>query len=59
MKPKHICTREDPWESDIHNYGAEHPDAKYCEQIDGWPGGDLEVYECPNCGLRFTCELPQ
>lgn len=37
-----------------------HPDAaEVGEQRDGYPGGDLQGYECPHCKEKWTEELPQ
>ncbi len=37
-----------------------HPDAKTVGRgRDGWPGGDLQDYRCPHCGLLFTVEVAQ
>lgn len=55
---RHVCTAEDPWGPEKEG-GAVHPDAKYVGEEDGWPSGDLDVYLCPNCGLRFKVEVPQ
>ena len=54
-----VCTPERPWkESD--GCPVVHPWAKEVgEQLDGWPGGDIVRYECPNCGVRWKEELPQ
>ena len=54
----HVCTKDDPWEKGKSDR-CQHPDAKETQQEDGWPGGDIVVYVCPNCSLRFKCELPQ
>ena len=59
MSERFICTKENPWS---HEKGlrATHPDAvEDGDQRDGWPSGDMQDYKCPNCGLRFTVELPQ
>lgn len=54
------CTKENPWDrSDKSGARVQHPDAVEGEQRDGWPSGDTVDYRCPNCGLKFTVELPQ
>lgn len=55
---RHACTAEDPWTPE-KSPRAYHPDAKLVGQEDGWPGGDIDTYECPHCGLRFKVELSQ
>jgi hypothetical protein len=58
-RKRYLCTEDAPWTPDKGNYTS-HPDAKAVgEQEDGWPGGDIQRYECPHCGLRFSRELPQ
>ena len=29
------------------------------DQRDGYPGGDIQRFQCPNCGLEWEQELPQ
>ena len=37
-----------------------HPNAREVgEQEDGYPGGDIQRWECPDCGARWKQELPQ
>ncbi len=56
---RHICTASDPW-SPEKCVRAEHPDAvEIGDQVNGWPGGDLQKYRCPHCGHTWTEELPQ
>lgn len=54
-----ICTARKPWKpeygtpvrhSNVHEVG---------EQMDGYPGGDIQKYRCSNCGATWTEELPQ
>lgn len=55
----YVCTAERPW---TPSFGEPvvHPDCyEVGEQRDGYPGGDLQDYKCPNCGTVFTVELPQ
>jgi len=55
---RHTCTRENPWQPDMGR--AVHPDVvEVGDQEDGYPGGDIQAYKCPHCGLRFKVELPQ
>ena len=59
-KTKRVCTKDHPWDSSWALRPVVHPDARQIgEQEPGWPGGDIVTYECPNCGLRWTKELPQ
>ena len=55
---RHVCTPDDPWTPE-KSKRADHPDAVELSQEDGYPGGDIVTYKCPNCGKRFKCELPQ
>jgi len=53
-----ICTSLNPW--DGKTVPVAHPDAKEVgEQMDGYPGGDFQMYHCPHCGKTFEIELPQ
>jgi len=54
----HTCTKDDPWREDMGKRGI-HPDAKEGSQHDGYPGGDIVKWECPNCGVHWREELPQ
>lgn len=56
---RYVCTSAEPWTPEKGEY-ATHPDAREVgDQEDGYPGGDYQRYECPNCGKRFKVELPQ
>lgn len=55
---RYVCTKEDPWTPEKGKRSC-HPDAKELFQEDNYPCGDLVYYECPHCGKKFTCELPQ
>jgi hypothetical protein len=58
MSDRFVCTADTPWTKDKGR--SVHPDAKSVgDQENGWPSGDTQDYECPNCGLRFTVELAQ
>lgn len=55
----HRCTKADPWDTSKGDL-VMHPDAyEVGRQRDGYPGGDLQDYECPHCKHRWTQELPQ
>lgn len=59
---RRICTAEKPYDAKNPDHKGfwRHPDAVAVgDQRDGWPAGDLQDFECPHCGLRFTMELPQ
>lgn len=59
MTERYLCTPEHPWAPGLPT-PVEHPDAhEVGDQRDGWPGGDLQRMRCPNCGHRWTKELPQ
>lgn len=56
------CTSDAPWDRIRGRATGDriiHPDAKETAQRDGYPGGDIVDYECPNCGVRFSVELAQ
>jgi len=53
------CRAEHIWQPGIKAFKVLHPDAVELRQEDGWPGGDVVVYECPHCKHRFRIELPQ
>ena len=55
------CTKEAPWNGDKEpNDYVRHVDAREVgEQEDGYPGGDIVRYRCPNCGTTWKTELPQ
>ena len=55
---RHVCSASDPW-SPEKTERATHPDAVYVGSRDRWPGGDIDIYDCPHCGLRFKVEAPQ
>jgi len=56
---RYVCTKDEPWSQEKGEFSA-HPDAREVgEQQDGYPGGDIVTYHCPNCNLRFKVELPQ
>ena len=55
----HICTSDDPW-TEVKGVPATHPDAKLVREHDDWYDGcDLEDYECPHCGVKWTKEIPR
>ena len=54
---RYVCTKENPWAPEKGK--ASHPDAIEIDCQDGWPGGDIAIYKCPNCGLEFECEIAQ
>ena len=61
MSERKICTKESPYNSKDKDRREkwQHPDAVSVCVWEGYPGGDIETYECPHCGLRFKVELPQ
>lgn len=53
-----VCTAETPWQPQMAR--SIHPDAAVVGLgRDGYPGGDLQDYKCPHCGLFFTVEIGQ
>lgn len=55
----YTCTKEAPWREGMPT-PVEHVGAREVgDQRDGYPGGDIVTYRCPNCGTRWTAELPQ
>ena len=53
------CRADNMWRPGVRAFKVVHPDAVELRQEDGWPGGDVVVYECPHCKHRFRIELPQ
>ena len=54
-----VCTKEHPWKPEMGT-PVQHADAyEVGDQEDGWPGGDIARYRCPNCGVEWKAELPQ
>lgn len=54
-----VCSPGRPWQP-RDGKPAIHPNASEVgEQKDGWPGGDIVTYRCPDCGVRWRSELPQ
>ncbi len=59
MSVPYVCTKDKPWVPSIKP-PVVHPDChEVGDQKDGWPGGDIQKYHCPNCGHTWTAELPQ
>jgi hypothetical protein len=53
-----LCTAADPWDQkERKGVQVAHADAVETRHRDGYPGGDLVDYECPNCKHRFSVEL--
>lgn len=55
---RHVCTADDPWMPEKGDR-AVHPSARCVRTGGGYPGGDIDVYICPHCDLRFKVEVPQ
>lgn len=58
------CTKENPMtperDSTEPGWGWYHEGLfEVGEPEDNWPCGDIQRYECPNCGISFKAELPQ
>lgn len=59
MTTPHTCTKDDPWTAEKEKT-AVHPDATCVREYDDWfDGSSFEDYECPNCGKKFTVEVPR
>ena len=59
MSDRYLCTEKAPWKPE-YGGGVMHDDVEEIgDQIDGYPGGDLQKYRCKNCGHEWTAELPQ
>ncbi len=55
----YLCTKEDPWSKEKGTPSI-HPDANLIREREDWfDGCDLEDYECPNCGMKWTTEIPR
>ena len=57
--PRYHCTAERPWTPDKGPWVVHRDAYAVGEQRNGWPAGDVQSYQCPHCGTRFTVELPQ
>lgn len=56
------CTKENPYtkERDEKDCRWSHDNAhEVGDQRDGYPGGDLVIMKCDNCGVTWEMELPQ
>ncbi|MFH1634079.1 MAG: hypothetical protein ABIG63_08720 [Chloroflexota bacterium] len=51
MGDRIACTKENP--SDVKPYKWYHPDAKLIDSFDDFWDDSYDIYECPNCGIRF------
>lgn len=58
MTDRFVCTKDNPWSKDKAER-ATHPDAKWVRDYYYEDGGGKDVYECPNCKLTFSVEIPQ
>jgi len=58
---RQICTADNPWTKEKDGRW-QHPDAIEIAEDYGKGGGvadgDFVQYECPHCGKKFWCELP-
>ncbi len=56
---RYQCTPQNPWKPGDPT-PVEHSDVEEVgEQMDGYPGGDIQRYRCRNCGQEWKEELPQ
>jgi len=53
------CTAQNPMPKDAPGKWEHEGAFEVGDQEDGWPGGDIVKYECPNCGKTWKTELPQ
>lgn len=58
LKPRHVCTKEDPWDREKGGK-AIHPDAVEVGDRDYGGGEYCVAYKCPHCGKYFEVEQPQ
>lgn len=59
---RYVCTKEQPYTPEraaLFGGRGRHPDAKRTFSEDGYPGGDLDHFHCPHCGLHFVVEVAQ
>ena len=57
MKTATICTKEAPHPVDYSEL-TQHPDAVVIDRAAHWDGTNWELLRCPNCGLRFSVQVP-
>jgi hypothetical protein len=54
---QHVCTAQHPWKEGMEP--AIHPHAvKSGKPRPVWRGGDVQGYECPDCGIYFELQDP-
>lgn len=56
---RYICTKYTPYVESKDDRKWQHPDAVEIDQLDGYPCGDIVIYQCPHCNVLFKIELPQ
>jgi len=53
-----VCSKNMPWSPELWKGSVIHPDAKCVREYDDYYDGcDLEDYECPHCGTKWTKEI--
>ncbi len=59
MAERHVCTKNDPYNSARHERAA-HPDSTFVRsESDNIDGSEWEIRKCPHCDVQFTVEIPR
>ncbi len=54
-----ICSKEHCWQPKNRRERWMHPRAEFLYSEEDVDGGDLDVYRCPVCGLKFKITIPR
>ena len=54
-----LCSPEHPMPKGADGYWSHTNVEEVGDQVDGYPGGDLQRMRCKDCGVEWTTELPQ
>ena len=54
MNERYVCTADAPWTPNLSKRVV-HPDAVSTDSDDPY----WDHYRCPNCGLKFSVEVPE
>lgn len=56
---RYLCTESTPWDPTKGTRVVHASAREVGEQVDGYPGGDLVMMKCDDCGHLWEMELPQ